>query len=231
MTLIRVTRRTFLKVGGTAAGGLLVGCYVRERGRKTSFAPNGFVRVDTDGTVTIWAKNPDMGQGTKTSLPMMIADELDVDWSSVRVEQGHLDAAAFGGQGSGGSDATPSDGPLGQRAGATARAMLVAAAAKTWGVAQNECETARGVVRHIKSSRTLDIRGACVDRRGHAAARRAATEITGSPHDYRHSRPRGRRAQDCRRRANLRPRRPCARHAARGHRKMSRTRRPAAEGG
>jgi isoquinoline 1-oxidoreductase subunit beta len=155
MSLVRVSRRTFLKVGGTAAGGLLVGYYVRERGRKTACAPNGFVRVNADGTVTIWAKNPDMGQGTKTSLPMMIADELDVEWSRVHVEQGHLDTAVFGGQGSGGSDATPSDGPLGQRAGATARAMLVAAAAKTWGVAPSACETTRGVVRHLESNRML----------------------------------------------------------------------------
>ncbi|HEY2907518.1 MAG TPA: molybdopterin cofactor-binding domain-containing protein [Vicinamibacterales bacterium] len=156
MSVVRVNRRTFLKVSGTAAGGLLVGYYVRERGRKPStFAPNGFVRVNADSTVTIWAKNPDMGQGTKTSLPMMIADELDVDWSSVRVEQGNLDTRAFGGQGSGGSDATPSDGPLGQRAGALARAMLIAAAADTWRVAPGACETAHGIVRHGESNRTL----------------------------------------------------------------------------
>ena len=85
MKVVQVNRRTFLKIGGTAAGGLLVGYYVRDgrRRRTRSFAPNGYVRVNAEGTVTLWAKNPEMGQGTKTSLPMMIADELDVDWSQV----------------------------------------------------------------------------------------------------------------------------------------------------
>ena len=90
MKVVQVNRRTFLKISGTAAGGLLVGCYVRDvavGAGARSFAPNGYVRVNADGTVTLWAKNPEMGQGTKTSLPMMIAEELDVDWSQVRVEQ------------------------------------------------------------------------------------------------------------------------------------------------
>jgi isoquinoline 1-oxidoreductase beta subunit len=137
MSRIRVDRRTFLKVGGTAAGGLLVGYYVIEQrgsGSRATFAPNGYVRVNADGTVTLWSKNPDMGQGAKTSLPMMIAEELDVDWAQVRVEQADLNPALYGGQGAGGSDGTPSDGPLGQRAGAVARAMLIAAAAQTWRV-------------------------------------------------------------------------------------------------
>jgi isoquinoline 1-oxidoreductase beta subunit len=157
MSEMRVDRRTFLKAGGTVAGAFVVGYYVRQRTRThaaASFAPNGYVRVNADGTVTVWAKNPDMGQGTKTSLPMMIAEELDVDWAQVRVEQGELNRDLFGGQGSGGSDATPSDGPLGQRAGAVARAMLVAAAARTWNVNAVDCETSRGVVHHRASHRS-----------------------------------------------------------------------------
>ena len=104
--------------------------------------------------MTLWAKNPDMGQGVKTSLPMMIAEELDVDWDRVRVEQADLNRAWYGGQGAGGSDGTPSDGPLGQRAGAIARLLLVAAAAQEWGVDPATCETLRGVVHHRASGRS-----------------------------------------------------------------------------
>jgi isoquinoline 1-oxidoreductase subunit beta len=157
MNAVRLDRRSFLRVSATAAGGLLVGFYVRpEAGGAAvaTFRPNGYVRIDADGTVTLWSKNPDMGQGIKTSLPMMIAEELDVEWSSVRVEQAELNRAWYGGQGAGGSDGTPSDGPLGQRAGAVARAMLVAAAAKRWNVEPSRCETERGVVHHRASGRS-----------------------------------------------------------------------------
>ena len=154
---LRIDRRSFLRVGGTAAGGLLVGYYVGDRAAvaQQSFRPNGYVRIDPDGTITLWSKNPDMGQGVKTSLPMMIAEELDVDWDRVRVEQGDVNRAWYGGQGAGGSDGTPSDGPLGQRAGAIARALLVSAAARRWGVDPSQCETARGVVHHRASRRSL----------------------------------------------------------------------------
>src|SRR3954470_22140415 len=158
MSLVRLDRRTFLRVSATAAGGLLVTrCYgADEPGTATSpsFRPNGYVRIDADGTVVLWSKNPDMGQGAKTSLAMMIAEELDVDWSAVHVEQAELHRAWYGGQGAGGSDGTTSYGPLGQRAGALARQLLIAAAAKTWGVDPATCETSRGVVHHRRSGRS-----------------------------------------------------------------------------
>jgi len=156
MNRLRVSRRAFLKAGGTAAGGLVVAYYVRGSGRprRGGFRPNGYLRVEPDGRVTIWAKNPDMGQGSKTSLPMMIAEELDADWRRVVVEQAELDSALYGGQGAGGSDGTPSDGPLGQHAGAIARAMRVAAAAAEWGVAPSACDTEAGVVLHRPSGRS-----------------------------------------------------------------------------
>jgi isoquinoline 1-oxidoreductase beta subunit len=152
-----LNRRAFLQVAAAGAGGMVVAFYndVDPAGATAGFRPNGYVRVDADGTVTVWAKNPDMGQGIKTSLAMMIAEELDADWPRVRVEQADVNHAWYGGQGAGGSDGTPSDGPLGQRAGATARAMLVAAAAAQWGVAVDECDTDRGVVRHRTTKRTL----------------------------------------------------------------------------
>src|SRR6185295_3181642 len=166
-----VDRRSFLKVSAGAAGGLLVGFYVHRDARAdtTAFRPNGYVRIDADGTVTLWSKNPDMGQGIKTSLAMMIAEELDVDWQAVRVEQAQLNREWYGGQGAGGSDGTPSDGPLGQRAGAVARAMLMAAAAKRWSVEASSCETARGVVHHRATGRSA--------RYGELAAEAAAIAV------------------------------------------------------
>ena len=151
-----MNRRAFLKVGATATGGFLLSFHVSDAGKAAAapFRPNGYVRIDPDGAVTLWAKNPDMGQGIKTSLAMMIAEELDADWSRVRVEQADLNRAWYGGQGAGGSDGTPSDGPLGQHAGAIARAMLISAAAAEWHVAAAECETARGVVHHRASKRS-----------------------------------------------------------------------------
>jgi isoquinoline 1-oxidoreductase beta subunit len=175
MSASRVSRRTFLTAGASAAGGLVVAYYVggRRARRGASFQPNGYVRVEPDGTVVIFAKNPDMGQGAKTSLPMMIAEELDADWRRVRVEQADVDRARYGGQGAGGSDGTPSDGPLGQHAGAVARTMLVAAAAAAWGVDAGGCDTARGVVRHRASGRSASY--------GDLAARAAGMRAPVSP--------------------------------------------------
>ncbi|HEV3062901.1 MAG TPA: molybdopterin cofactor-binding domain-containing protein [Vicinamibacterales bacterium] len=154
-----MNRRDFIRIGATASGGLLVSFYGRDSADRADaaggFRPNGYVRIDPDGLVTVWAKNPDMGQGIKTGLAMMVAEELDADWARVRVEQAELNRAWYGGQGAGGSDGTPSDGPLGQRAGAIARAMLVAAAAAAWRVDPSECETTRGVVHHRASKRSI----------------------------------------------------------------------------
>jgi isoquinoline 1-oxidoreductase beta subunit len=157
-----MNRRTFLTVGATAAGGMLIAYYAgpHTRARRAadparSFRPNGYVRIDPDGTVTIWAKNPDMGQGVKTSLPMTIAEELDADWSRVRIEQADLNRSLYGGQGSGGSDNTPSEWDGLRRAGALARAMLVAAAAQTWRVDSTQCESSNGFVHHRASGRSL----------------------------------------------------------------------------
>jgi len=155
-------RRRFLKASGTAAGGLLVAYWI---GRhefatgsttgSTSFAPNGYVRIDPDERVTVWAKNPDMGQGAKTSLGMTIADELDVDWRHVTVEMADLDMKAYGGQGSGGSSTTPDEWDLIRDAAAAARAMLIAAAAARWSLDPSACRTERGSVVHDASKRRL----------------------------------------------------------------------------
>src|SRR6185295_8105638 len=104
------------------------------------------------GTVTLWSKNPDMGEGVKTSMPMIVAEELCADWSRVKVEQAALDRK-YGGQGSGGSDGIASDWENLRRAGAAAREMLVAAAAQSWSVSVESCSAREGFVLHGASGR------------------------------------------------------------------------------
>ena len=119
-----------------------------------NFAPNAFIRIGQDGTVTIFSARPEIGQGIKTSLPMVVAEELGVDWKSVKVVSAPLDTE-YGNQSAGGSTSTPSSYMNLRRAGATARAMLIAAAAQVWGVPVNECYTQDGEVRHRDSGKSL----------------------------------------------------------------------------
>jgi isoquinoline 1-oxidoreductase beta subunit len=156
-----ITRRQFLRVTMLAGGALVLATRwepwesVASAEPAAEFAPNAFIRIAPDGRVTIVAKNPEIGQGVKNMLPMLIADELDVDWKQVTVEQAPLDTTRFQNQSAGGSNATPTNWLPMRRVGAAARAMLVAAAAQTWAVPEAECTTASGVVRHRASGRTL----------------------------------------------------------------------------
>jgi isoquinoline 1-oxidoreductase beta subunit len=159
-----VDRRSFLRVTALAGGGIMLSSYVRlfdtaqafaATPAAGEFAPNAFIRMTPDGIVTITAKNPEIGQGVKTMLPMLIADELDVDWKHVRIEQADLDTTKFQAQSAGGSTATPTNWMPMRQVGAAARAMLVAAAAQTLGVPASELETASGVVHHRASGRSV----------------------------------------------------------------------------
>jgi len=158
-----VNRRDFLRVTALVGGGMLLASYAdplealeRVGGAPTLADPmlNAYVRITPDGIVTITAKNPEVGQGIQTMLPMLIAEELDVDWTKVRVEQADLDPARYPSQTAGGSNATPTNWLPMRRVGAAGRAMLVGAAAKEWNVPVSELETEKGVVRHRASNRT-----------------------------------------------------------------------------
>jgi isoquinoline 1-oxidoreductase beta subunit len=154
------SRRGFLKQSAAAGAALVLG--VRANGAVAAalepnageFAPNPFIRIAQDGQVTLVSKQPEIGQGIKTSLPMVIAEELDVPWQNVRVVQGDLNPA-YGSQGAGGSTSTPTNYEPFHRLGATARTMLVEAAARTWNVPAGECRASQGEVLHEASGRKL----------------------------------------------------------------------------
>ncbi|MGH7546454.1 MAG: molybdopterin cofactor-binding domain-containing protein, partial [Gemmatimonadota bacterium] len=160
-----ITRRDFLKVGAAAGGGLLIAVYVPGCGPKRGpaaeppFKPNAWVRVGTDDVVTVVVDKSEMGQGVLTSLPMLVAEELDADWSKVRIESAPADPAyantMFGMQATGGSTSVRSSWDSLRKAGATGRAMLVAAAAETWGVEPATCRAEKGVVIHEGSGRRM----------------------------------------------------------------------------
>lgn len=161
-------RRTFLKASLLAGGGLALEAFTAASARAlaaaagagalTTAAAHGeltaFVSIAPDGIVTITAKNPDMGQGTKTSLPMMVAEELDCDWAQVRIVQADADFARFGPQSAGGSQSTPSSWMPMRQTGAAARAMLLQAAAQRWSVPPAELATSKGRILHAASGRS-----------------------------------------------------------------------------
>jgi isoquinoline 1-oxidoreductase beta subunit len=155
-------RRSFLRVSAIAGGGFVLATaldgvvpptFAAQAG--ADFTPNAFIRITPDNIVTIIAKNPEVGQGVKTSLPMLVAEELGVEWKNVRLQQGDFDPAKYGPQSAGGSTGTPTNWDPLRRAGAAGRMMLITAAAQSWGVPEQECTAAAGRVTHRGSSRSL----------------------------------------------------------------------------
>lgn len=158
----QLDRRAFLQVSAVAGGGLLISLYtpdvLAQRGAgpgagAASLSPNVYITIHPDNTFSIMAKNPESGQGIKTALPMIIADEFDVDWAQVKIQQADLDPI-YGQQIEGGSRAIPSNYHNMRVVGAGGRLLMLAAAAEQWSVPQSELSTARGAVSHAASKRT-----------------------------------------------------------------------------
>jgi isoquinoline 1-oxidoreductase beta subunit len=167
-TIVNVSRRGFLRVGIAAGGGLLLGFHTpiaRRWALAASPRPeqatlNSWVRISRDGTVTVIVGQSEMGQGIITAIPMIIADELEADWSKVRFQQAPADPAygdpmRGGEQSTNGSRSIRNMLTLWRRAGASAKEMLVAAAAKEWNVPVEECVAEQSVVTHRPSGRKL----------------------------------------------------------------------------
>jgi isoquinoline 1-oxidoreductase beta subunit len=150
------SRRELLKAS-VIGGGLVLSFSIAAKAGAAEAAGaqalNAYVRIAPNGVVTIMAKNPEIGQGVMTSLPMMIAEELDVAWENVRVEQADNDPKLYTRQFAGGSLATPMNYDDLRRVGAVARAMLVTAAATAWNCPAGECKTAQGQVIHVSTGR------------------------------------------------------------------------------
>lgn len=149
-----LSRRSVLKAGIIAGGGLSLGWQFAGARASVPGAFSAFVIIDADGTIRITAHNPEVGQGVKTSFPMMIAEELDVDWQQVTVVQAPGNRAVYGMQIAGGSMATPTQFDRMRRLGAGARAMLVNAAAKAWHVPAAEITTGSAMLHHKASGRS-----------------------------------------------------------------------------
>src|SRR5688572_5322019 len=163
MTSALLNRRSFIKVSAYAGGGMLVALQFDPADLLAQGPPGGpgadpqawaFVKIGADNKVTIVNKNPEIGQGVMNMLPMLIADELDVDWSSVIVEGAEVNQAKYGGQLAGGSTATPTNWMPMRQVGAAVRQMILAAAAQQWSVPAAELATASGRVTHRGSNRT-----------------------------------------------------------------------------
>jgi len=180
-----LNRRSFLQVSAAAGGGLLVGaCLPSWTGTDLvnaagSFEPNVWIKVNADDTVRIMLTMLEMGQGVMTSMPMLVAEELDFDWSRIKTEWAGADPKYgnpnFGGQQlTAGSNSVRGMWKVLRESGATARVMLVQAAAQTWGVPENSCTTDKGEVIHQASGRRLKY-GALVDK---AAALPVPTGVT-----------------------------------------------------
>ena len=164
---MKTSRRDFLKIAATAGGGLFLGFHMSscdspamkvlsdEEVLSGALNFNSYLSVSPDGHIVIFSPNPELGQNIKTSFPMIVAEELDADWEKVKVVQAHLDTEKYDRQVTGGSGAMPHSWERLRQAGATARQMLMEAAAKRWEVSVGSLSTAKGQVIHQESGRKL----------------------------------------------------------------------------
>ena len=186
LELTGASRREILKAS-VVSGGLVLAFSIAPKAQAAEGAGaqplNAYVRVAPDGIVTIMGKNPEIGQGIKTSLPMIIAEELDVAWENVRIEQADCDPALYGRQFAGGSLATPMNYDDLRKVGAVARAMLVNAAATAWNCPSGDCRTDAGHVIHVSTGRRASY-GSLAGQCGGVAAPDPKTVPLKNPKDY-----------------------------------------------
>ena len=158
------SRRSFLKTSALASGGMLIGFNLFNACKSDAKVPvdisqlnfndfNAFIKISNEGKVTIFSINPEIGQGVKTSMPMIIAEELDVPWDDVYVQQAPLDTKNFNNQIAGGSQSIRQNWEPLRQTGATAKQMLVNAAAARWGVSAKECTAKQGVITNSKGDK------------------------------------------------------------------------------
>src|SRR6478609_4352876 len=159
-TLLKTSRRNFIKLAATAGGGLFLGfnwetseaSSMRVLTEKEILAGdisfNSYLSISPEDVITIFSPNPELGQNIKTSFPMIVAEELDADWSKVKVVQANLDTKKYERQLTGGSGAVPHSWERLRKAGATAKYMLTEAAAKKWNVSSGTLKTEKGFVIH-----------------------------------------------------------------------------------
>jgi isoquinoline 1-oxidoreductase subunit beta len=163
-TTKELNRRSFIKLSALAGGGIMISLYAEpeqvlaQRGGPPAAPapvnPNVYITVNPDNTFTVIAKNPETGQGMRNALPMIIADELDVDWKQVKVQQADCNPTLYGQQIEGGSTATPTNYTPMRNVGAAARMMMVSTAAKQWNVPETQLKTGSGVVTDTRSGKT-----------------------------------------------------------------------------
>ncbi|MEH6605985.1 MAG: molybdopterin cofactor-binding domain-containing protein [Pseudomonadales bacterium] len=158
---MKINRRKFITLTGAAGGGLVLGFNWTQAiaepkpGSKLEVSINAYIKYSTDGAITILSPNPEIGQGIKTSMPMIVAEELDVDWNKVSIEQAPLDTNNYTRQVAGGSGSIRSGWNALREAGATVRQLFIESAADVWQVEPDSCETNVGSVLHRASGKTV----------------------------------------------------------------------------
>jgi isoquinoline 1-oxidoreductase subunit beta len=176
-----ITRRSFLKTGALAASGLVIAVELPSSASAdapassvTVFAPNAYIAITPDNVIRLWVTRSEMGQGVRTTLPMMLAEELEADWTQIQLTQA-VTSPQFKGirLRTSGSGSTVGTYATLRKAGATAREMLIAAAAQTWQVEPSTCRATRGTVVHVPSGRRLTY--------GELAISAARQQVPGDP--------------------------------------------------
>jgi len=150
-----LSRREFVGTGIAAGAGLVIGFYLPHRNQsRKEFSPNAYLRITPDNKVTVVVARSEMGQGVRTALPMILAEELEADWNQIAIEQAGA-STFFGDQTTGGSASIRTTWDPMRKAGAIAREMLISAAALTWGVPRSSCTAENGHIKHAASNRSL----------------------------------------------------------------------------